>query len=54
MERNLYSIYGFLHSHPLRDGSSGTVGSNTFPPTDKYFLSFKGKRYVYGMGSETR
>ena len=44
----------FHPSHPMRDGASGKAGSNTFPANDRYFVSFKGKRYVYGIGSETR
>lgn len=44
----------FHPSHPMRDGASGTAGSNTFPANDRYFIAFKGKRYVYGIGSETR
>lgn len=44
----------FHPSHPMRDGASGKAGSNTFPANDRYFIAFKGKRYVYGIGSETR
>ncbi len=41
-------------SHPAREGRSGSLASNAFPVHDKHLLAFKGKRYVYGIGSETR
>ncbi|XP_050540604.1 exostosin-1 isoform X1 [Daktulosphaira vitifoliae] len=44
----------FHKKHPERGGESGFVRSNTFPITKKYKLAFKGKRYVLGIGSETR
>jgi len=40
--------------HPLRKGAGGFVKSNNFPPTRRYLISFKGKRYTYGIGSTTR
>lgn len=40
--------------HPLRKGDGGFVNSNHFPPRRKYMMSFKGKRYTYGIGSTTR
>lgn len=43
-----------LKKHPERGGEPGFVRSNTFPITKKYKLAFKGKRYVLGIGSETR
>nr|XP_045617389.1 exostosin-1-like isoform X2 [Procambarus clarkii] len=44
----------FHKTHPERGGDDGYLESNKFPGTKKYLLSFKGKRYVYGIGSETR
>ncbi|KAK4301959.1 hypothetical protein Pmani_025928 [Petrolisthes manimaculis] len=44
----------FHKTHPERGGEDGYMDSNKFPGTKKYLLSFKGKRYVYGIGSETR
>lgn len=44
----------FLKSHPEVGGHPGMVKSNRFPETKKYLLGFKGKRYLYGIGSETR
>jgi len=44
----------FHRSHPNRGGEPGFVKDITFPPVSQYFLAFKGKRYVYGIGSETR
>ncbi|XP_049858631.1 exostosin-1 isoform X1 [Schistocerca gregaria] len=48
------SIPLFHKNHPERGGESGYVTTNNFPVTKKYLLAFKGKRYVYGIGSETR
>lgn len=50
------SIPLFAKDHPERGGDSGAarILSNTFPVAKRYFLAFKGKRYVYGIGSETR
>lgn len=44
----------FHKSHPEKGGDEGFLESNKFPGNKKYLLSFKGKRYVYGIGSETR
>ncbi|XP_067626852.1 exostosin-1 [Eurosta solidaginis] len=48
------SIPLFHKQFPLRAGASGLVQSNNFPANKKYLLAFKGKRYVHGIGSETR
>lgn len=46
-----------IHSdHPLREGRPSQLSKrgNLLPIERKYLLSFKGKRYLYGIGSETR
>uniref|UniRef100_A0A182XA63 Exostosin GT47 domain-containing protein n=1 Tax=Anopheles quadriannulatus TaxID=34691 RepID=A0A182XA63_ANOQN len=48
------SIPLFHKQFPLRGGNTGFVISNNFPANKKYLLAFKGKRYVHGIGSETR
>lgn len=48
------SIPLFHKNHPERGGEPGRLLVNNFPVSEKYFLAFKGKRYVYGIGSETR
>lgn len=48
------SIPLFHRSHPEKGGDPGLVSATNFPGTKKYLLAFKGKRYVHGMGSETR
>lgn len=42
--------------HPERGGERGTLTSqgNLFPVKRKYLLAFKGKRYLYGRGRESR
>jgi len=52
---------GFDVSFPLfhkelksRGGEPGALSSGVLPPYRKYVLSFKGKRYLIGIGSETR
>ncbi|XP_075223224.1 exostosin glycosyltransferase 1 ttv [Lycorma delicatula] len=48
------SIPLFHKNHPERGGDPGFVSTNNFPVTKRYLLAFKGKRYVHGIGSETR
>lgn len=48
------SIPLFHKNHPERGGEPGHVLTNNFPVSKKYLLAFKGKRYVHGIGSETR
>lgn len=48
------SIPLFHKRHPEKGGESGQVLSNNFPLNKRYLLAFKGKRYVHGIGSETR
>lgn len=48
------SIPLFPKTHPPKGGERGLLAANNFPVTKKYLLAFKGKRYVYGIGSETR
>lgn len=44
----------FHKTHPEKGGESGFVLSNNFPLNKNYLLAFKGKRYVHGIGSDTR
>lgn len=44
----------FHKTHPEKGGEPGFVTSNNFPLNKNYLLAFKGKRYVHGIGSETR
>lgn len=46
----------FNKDHPQKGGESGYLrsSSNNIPSSRKYLLSFKGKRYLTGIGSETR
>ncbi|KAF5288664.1 hypothetical protein FQR65_LT11977 [Abscondita terminalis] len=48
------SIPLFHKKHPEKGGEPGFVNSNNFPLNKNYLLAFKGKRYVHGIGSETR
>ena len=48
------SIPLFHKNHPEKGGDPGFVTTNNFPVSKKYLLAFKGKRYVHGIGSETR
>lgn len=47
------SIPLFSKDHP-RTGGEGVLKFNTIPPLRKYMLVFKGKRYLTGIGSDTR
>ena len=44
----------FHKHHPERGGAPGFLKSNNFPVSNKYLVAFKGKRYVHGIGSDTR
>ncbi|XP_076457051.1 exostosin-1a-like [Babylonia areolata] len=46
----------FAKDHPLKGGESGFLQNslNTIPSYRHYLLAFKGKRYLTGIGSETR
>lgn len=44
----------FHKEHSYRGGEPGFLTSNNVPPVRKYTLVFKGKRYLSGIGSETR
>ena len=44
----------FHKTHPTKGGEDGALRSLKFPDNKKYLLAFKGKRYVYGIGSEAR
>lgn len=44
----------FHKKHPEKGGEPGSVISNNFPLNKNYLLAFKGKRYVHGIGSDTR
>lgn len=44
----------FHKEHPERGGVPPAATSNPFPASRKHLLAFKGKRYVHGIGSETR
>ncbi|KAF3850168.1 hypothetical protein F7725_019887, partial [Dissostichus mawsoni] len=48
------SIPLFSKEHPLKGGGMGYLTLNDAPPSRKYLLVFKGKRYLTGIGSETR
>lgn len=44
----------FHKEHPERGGVPPSATGNPFPAPRKHLLAFKGKRYVHGIGSETR
>uniref|UniRef100_A0A8C5DQ17 Exostosin-1b-like n=1 Tax=Gouania willdenowi TaxID=441366 RepID=A0A8C5DQ17_GOUWI len=48
------SIPLFSKDHPRTGGDRGYLKQNTIPPYRKYMLVFKGKRYLTGIGSDTR
>lgn len=48
------SIPLFSKEHPRTGGERGFLKFNTIPPLRKYMLVFKGKRYLTGIGSDTR
>uniref|UniRef100_A0A8C6V168 Exostosin glycosyltransferase 1a n=1 Tax=Neogobius melanostomus TaxID=47308 RepID=A0A8C6V168_9GOBI len=48
------SIPLFSKEHPRTGGDRGYLKHNTIPPFRKYMLVFKGKRYLTGIGSDTR
>ncbi|KAK1171808.1 exostosin-1-like [Acipenser oxyrinchus oxyrinchus] len=48
------SIPLFSKDHPQKEGEKGYLTFNNVPPSRKYLLVFKGKRYLTGIGSETR
>ncbi|XP_034017471.1 exostosin-1 [Thalassophryne amazonica] len=48
------SIPLFSKDHLLKGGGNGYQTLSDVPPSRKYLLVFKGKRYLTGIGSETR
>ncbi|XP_056150088.1 exostosin-1 [Lampris incognitus] len=48
------SIPLFSKDHPQKDMGKGYLTLGDTPPSRKYLLVFKGKRYLTGIGSETR
>lgn len=44
----------FPKTHPLFGGGNLPFSQNVFPVLKKYSLAFKGKRYLNGVGSESR
>ncbi|KAK6295208.1 hypothetical protein J4Q44_G00344340 [Coregonus suidteri] len=48
------SIPLFSKDHSQKGGDKGYLTLNNVPPSRKYLLVFKGKRYLTGIGSETR
>ncbi|XP_026558352.1 exostosin-like 1 [Pseudonaja textilis] len=48
------SIPLFSKEHPQKGGERGWLYKTSLPPKKKYLLVFKGKRYLTGIGSDTR
>lgn len=48
------SIPLFSKEHPQKGGERGWLYKTALPPKKKYLLVFKGKRYLTGIGSDTR
>ncbi|XP_070619903.1 exostosin-like 1 [Erythrolamprus reginae] len=48
------SIPLFSKEHPQKGGERGWLYKTSLPPEKKYLLVFKGKRYLTGIGSDTR
>lgn len=48
------SIPLFHKVHPAKGGEPGSLSANNYPLEKTYLLAFKGKRYVHGIGSDTR
>ena len=48
------SIPLFHKTHPEKGGELGFAINNNFPVNKHFLLAFKGKRYVHGIGSDTR
>lgn len=48
------SIPLLAKQHPERGGEPGQAVHDHFPSKRSYLAAFKGKRYVHGIGSETR
>ncbi|XP_076262706.1 exostosin glycosyltransferase 1 ttv [Rhynchophorus ferrugineus] len=48
------SIPLFHKIHPEKGGDPGSNSANSYPLEKTYLLAFKGKRYVHGIGSDTR
>ncbi|XP_060803730.1 exostosin-1 isoform X2 [Amyelois transitella] len=44
----------FHKEHPEKGGVPPAATANPFPAPRRHLLAFKGKRYVHGIGSETR
>uniref|UniRef100_A0A0N4Z1S6 Exostosin domain-containing protein n=1 Tax=Parastrongyloides trichosuri TaxID=131310 RepID=A0A0N4Z1S6_PARTI len=49
-----FPLFHADHTFTKKDAMKEKVKMKRYQKEDKYFVSFKGKRYVYGIGSETR